>query len=267
MVTRNYKIDDNGEARPFFDDGDPKLTYEEAWFMAAVGEKIKDIDRKEQMRNPRKIEQKKTVLTPAVIEGWVEEARQKKHARRRKYAAVAACLVLGCCGTASVVNSVIPDTVIAGKNPPKVTEEGNNVIVKPGQGEAGENLGVKKVIIDNWNRIDTIKKMYPDLLIPRYIPEGYTFQMLNIEATELVQTYSYTFVNGKEVLHIVQDLGTDVKLIKDYDRSIETDAGIEIRMKEDMGKNGFFLFNNSVCNIEIELSDAEFKKIADALER
>ena len=263
VAAGRYRKNPDGETRPLFDDGDPKLSFEEAWFMAMVGAGLAG----EKNVYARKKMEKKPTLSVAVLEGWVETAQQKKRARRRRYMASAACIAVICCGTLGVANSLIPDSVIAGKNAANVTEEGNNTIVKIGDGEAGEVLGSDEIVEPDWNQVAKLKKNYPEMLVPGYVPEGYAFKELRIEVSELFNTYTYVYMQGEEQCEIVQVQGSDMKMIKNYSRIIVTESGIEVRIKEDECKNGFFFKEESLCNIEGEISDGDYIKIIDDLER
>ncbi|MCI5687075.1 MAG: hypothetical protein MR303_01030, partial [Emergencia sp.] len=175
--------------------------------------------------------------------------------------------MVACVGTFSVVNLLSPDDVIAGKNDPVMTEEGNNTIVKEGQGQPGENTGTEKITVNDWEKVSYVKKKYPQLLIPQYVPEGFEFTELVVEANEMFDTYTYNYAQGENILRIVQITGTEFKMIKDYDRSLETESGIEIRIKEDEEKTGHFLISDSMCAIECDLSDKQYEHMVEALER
>lgn len=181
--------------------------------------------------------------------------------------AAACCIMVACVGTFSAVNLLSPDDVIAGKNDPVMTEEGNNTIVKEGQGQPGENTGTEKITVNDWEKVSDVKKKYPQLLIPQYVPEGFEFTGLEIEETELFNTYVYLYTQGESRLRIVQITGTEFEMIKDYDRSLETESGIEIRIKEDEVKKGYFIMQEDLCSVEGDLSDSEYGVIAENLKR
>ena len=177
------------------------------------------------------------------------------------------CIVIVCAGTFSAMNLLVPDAAIAGKNGPVTMEDGNNTIVKDGRGEPGENAGEESIIVEDWKKVDGVKKKYPQLLIPQYVPEGYEFSKLEIAVTELFGTYTYTYVQNKNTLSIVQVVGTELEIIKGYDRKFSTEKGIEIRIKEDEGKTGHFFVGENVESIKGNLDDSEYALIADSLER
>ena len=211
--------------------------------------------------------EKKTKLDAEVLEGWVTAAREKSRARKRKYMAAISCVVIVCAGTFSAMNLLVPDAAIAGKNGPVTMEDGNSTIVKNNAEDPGANLGGDTMIETEWDKVATIKKNYPDLLIPGYVPEGYEFKELRVEVTEFFSSYSYMYTSEDGVIKFVQVTGAEVKIINDYNYLIETEKGIELRMKEDEKRNANFLLDNNVCTIEGELSEQEFGNIADNLER
>ena len=181
--------------------------------------------------------------------------------------AAACCVMVACVGTFSAVNLLSPDDVIAGKSDPVMTEEGNNTIVKEGQGQPGENLGGDTMIEPDWNRVATVKKNYPDMLIPGYVPEGYEFKELQVEVTEALHTYSYIYEKDGKNFQFVQIEGIELSVIPNYRRSITSKKGIEVKIKEDEEKSGHFLFSESACTIRGDLSDEEYALFIDELKR
>lgn len=202
-----------------------------------------------------------------MLEGWVAAAREKSRARKRRYMAAACCVMVACIGTFSAVNFLAPDDVIAGKNDPVTTEEGNNTIVKEGRGEPGENTGTEKITVNDWEKVAAVKKKYPQLLIPQYVPEGFEFAGLEIEANELFDTYTYNYEGKSGNLKIVQMVGVELTVIRDYDRSFKTSDGIEIRIKEDVERAAHFLIEENVATIIGDLSDEDYIQMVNGLER
>ncbi|MCI5687063.1 MAG: DUF4367 domain-containing protein, partial [Emergencia sp.] len=175
--------------------------------------------------------------------------------------------MVACVGTFSVVNLLSPDDVIAGKNDPVMTEEGNNTIVKEGQGQPGENLGGDTMIEPDWDKVAVIKKSYPDMLIPGYVPEGYEFKELQVSAMEEIEVFTFLFKQEEESLMIQQVLGAEMKVIKSYTRSMKTENGTEIRIKEDESKVAYCFIDESMYIIEGSISDEEYIRIVEKLER
>ena len=211
--------------------------------------------------------EKKTKLDAEVLEGWVTAAKEKSRARKRKYMTAISCVVIVCAGTFSAMNLLVPDAAIAGKNGPITTEEGNNTIVKEGRGEPGENAGKESIIVDDWKKVDGVKKKYPQLLIPQYVPEGYEFSELAVEASGLFNTYTYIFVQNEERFQLTQTVGTELEIIKDYDRAFKTDEGVEVRFKDDIEASIHFIIGKDLCTLIGSFSDEEYGRIVDALER
>ena len=211
--------------------------------------------------------EKKTKLDAEVLEGWVTAAREKSRARKRKYMAAISCVVIVCAGTFSAMNLLVPDAAIAGKNGPVTMEDGNSTIVKNNAEDPGANLGGDTMIETEWDKVATVKKNYPDLLIPGYVPEGYEFKELEISIMEKIKVFSFSFKQGEELFMIQKILGSEVNLIKNYTRSIKTESGTEIRLKEDEAKAAYFFVDESMYMIEGDISDEEYIKITEKLER
>lgn len=181
--------------------------------------------------------------------------------------AAACCVMVACVGTFSAVNLLSPDDVIAGKNDPVMTEEGNNTIVKEGQGQPGENTGTEKITVNDWEKVSYVKKKYPQLLIPQYVPEGFEFTELDVQVTEMLEVYAYTFNKEGVLLQLSQFIGGDTKAIKNYDRTLELENGLELQIKEDEMKSGYLMGDGVLYTILGNLSDEEFELIANGLER
>ena len=181
--------------------------------------------------------------------------------------AAVCCVMVACVGTFSAVNLLSPDDVIAGKNDPVMTEEGNNTIVKEGQGQPGENTGTEKITVNDWEKVSYVKKKYPQLLIPQYVPEGFEFTELVVEANEMFDTYTYIYSHNKEKIQLIQTIGTELEVIKDYDRFFETAGGVNVKIKEDIEVSAHFIIGEDLCALTGRLSDEEYGNIVDALER
>ena len=211
--------------------------------------------------------EKKTKLDAEVLEGWVTAAKEKSRARKRKYMAAISCVVIVCAGTFSAMNLLVPDAAIAGKNGPVTMEDGNSTIVKNNAEDPGANLGGDTMIETEWDKVATVKKNYPDLLIPGYVPEGYEFKELRVEVTEAFSSFIYTYERDNKLIKLIQSKGDGMKIIKNYSYTFETNDGIEIRMKEDEEKSANFFIEEDLCAIVGDLSEEEFGKITDSLER
>ena len=181
--------------------------------------------------------------------------------------AAISCVVIVCAGTFSAMNLLVPDAAIAGKNGPVTMEDGNSTIVKNNAEDPGANLGGDTMIETEWDKVATVKKNYPDLLIPGYVPEGYEFKELRVEVTEAFSSFIYTYERDNKLIKLIQSKGDGMKIIKNYSYTFETNDGIEIRMKEDEEKSANFFIEEDLCAIVGDLSEEEFGKITDSLER
>ncbi|WP_307726240.1 DUF4367 domain-containing protein [Senimuribacter intestinalis] len=211
--------------------------------------------------------EKKTKLDAEVLEGWVAAAKERSRARKRKYMAAISCVVIVCAGTFSAMNLLVPDAAIAGKNGPVTMEDGNSTIVKNNAEDPGANLGGDTMIETEWDKVATVKKNYPDLLIPGYVPEGYEFKELRVEVTEFFNSYSYTYEKEKSALRFTQITSTDLTIIKNYSYSFISNSGVEIKIKEDEEISASFIIDDNTYTIIGNLKEEEFAEIADSLEK
>lgn len=181
----------------------------------------------------------------------------------KRILAIASCFIIICAGTFSLKFAFDDDAVAtAGKNDNKVNEEGNNVVVKPGEGDAGENVGERTVTCDTWEAVKEIKKEYEKLLIPKYIPSKYNFKSLHIDEGSTIEQYTYLFSDGTDNLTIIQYVGGDTKIFNGYDRTIEQN-NMKVFVKEEADKRSFIQNGNSVVSVISNINDEEILKIFD----
>ena len=209
-----------------------------------IGEALRNQSRKER-------------LDLAQLEAWVEADRQKRRAKMKRILAIASCFIIICAGTFSLKFAFDDDAVAtAGKNDNKVNEEGNNVVVKPGEGDAGENVGENTITCKTWEAVDEAKEAYPKLLVPTYIPEGYKFKQLNIEGSTSAQKFVYQYQDNKKELEITQIAGTEISVFNDYDRKVLVN-GRPLLIKEQGQVCGFFQEKDYAIYILGDCSDNE----------
>lgn len=126
------------------------------------------------------------------------EAANKTKKRKRLYklvGGIAAVFVLILIGAVVAFNALSVD-VGADKNQKEeiVTEDG--VVIEDGGYGASDNTEGNVWVAKEWKEIPTTKKLYPQLMIPEYIPEGYDFEQLTVEQIETGDlTCEYIFSN------------------------------------------------------------------------
>lgn len=218
-----------------------------------IGEALRNQSRKER-------------LDLAQLEAWVEADRQKRRAKMKRILAIASCFIIICAGTFSLKFAFDDDAVAtAGKNDNKVNEEGNNVVVKPGEGDAGENTGGEEVVINKWEGIKTIKDQYDDLRTPEYVPEGCLFEKLTIEINHLTKKYTYYYSDGDKLLKIKQIYSDDTKVLYEYDRIVRS-GDLDVYIKDSDNKFAFCNFpNDEVIYVAGNYDDNIIEKIINNL--
>ena len=231
--------------------------YYDALIKKRIGEALRSEDRSEK-------------LDVEVLHAWVAADRKRRAIRRRRYAAVCACILLVCCAAFGMKTLTGSDDyyAVAGKNDPVTSEKDGNTVIKSGDGDMDENLGADVVVVNDWNMVETAKKTYPELVIPRYVPEGYEFEELHIEAVGESERYIYMYSSNKNTLTIIQTTDIDNKAIKNYGRSINTKDGLKIMIKEDVEKTaGCYLDQNCMLFIKGSISDEEMRSVIENLKR
>ena len=218
-----------------------------------IGEALRNQSRKER-------------LDLAQLEAWVEEDRQRRRAKVKRILAVASCFVILCLGTFSLKFMFDPDDSIAtaGKNDNKVTEEGNNVVVKPNEDGAGENIGGEEIIVREWAGINEIKKQYEDLVVPKHIPNGYNFDSLTINGNTAIKKYTYLFLKGNQSLIIDQMADSELAVVYDYDRKIQCEQH-ELLIDDRNEKIGYFVLDRGYVSIISDVSDNEMINIVNGI--
>ena len=207
-------------------------------------------------------------LDRAVLDAWIEEDNRKRAARRKRYMAVAACVLVLCIGTFGIKMILeTEDTVaVAGKGDDVVNESGNNVVIKNNREDVEENIGGEEIVVKNWEKVLDLQKEYEDMMIPGYVPEGYEFSKLEIMDNGVATEYAYIFNYNTVELRIEQIMGIDSVTYYEYDRVI-SDSSTDLMIKEDSGKCGFCKIKNGAIYIYSDCSDNDMLKIINAMKR
>lgn len=173
-------------------------------------------------------------LDRAVLDAWMEEDNRKRAAKRKRYMAVAACVLVICLGSFGIKMALeTEDTVaVAGKGDDVVNESGNNVVIKNNQEDVEENIGGEQIVVENWDKVKVVQQEYPEILIPEYIPSNYEFDSLVVEANESTKKFIYTYLSGNEYIEIKQVVGTNTSVFYKYNRKLNLENG-ELLVRED----------------------------------
>lgn len=197
-------------------------SYYDALIKQRIGEALRNQSKKER-------------LDLAQLEAWVEADRQRRRAKVKRVLAIASCFIIICAGTFSFKFAFDDDAIAtAGKGDNKVTESGNNAVVSPNEQDGDENVGIRTVTCRSLEDVDILKEQFPKLMEPHYIPEGYKFEKLTIEYSELMAKYSYEFTNKNNKLQITQIAGATATVFSEYNRKLQCDRGDVLIMEEDV---------------------------------
>lgn len=206
-------------------------------------------------------------LDRAVLDAWIEEDNRKRAARRKRYMAVAACVLVLCIGTFGIKMILeTEDTVaVAGKGDDVVNESGNNVVIKNNREDVEENIGVRTVTCTTWDAVEEAKETYPELITPGYVPTKYAFDLLKIQKNSIIENFTYTYSANDKTLEIKQIVGGEQTLIYDYDRKISCDK-YELIITEEVGKAGYCIMDDSIIAIIGDITDEEMVAIIDNIQ-
>lgn len=198
----------------------------------------------------------------------VDKSLAERRRRRKRIAGIAAGFVVVLLAGILACTNLTTD-VDADKNPKEeiITEDG--VIIEDGGWGSSDGEDNVRIIAD-WALVEKEKEIFPELLIPRYIPEGYEFEKLTIESlASSASTCEYLFKNSKndfiEIEIYAIKSGEESVSVTNVNRQLKTKKGIvyiqEMKIKIatiqiDDGKN---------VVIWHDLNDQELIKIVEDL--
>lgn len=197
----------------------------------------------------------------------VDKSLAERCRRRKRIAGIAAGFVVVLLAGILACTNLTAD-VDADKNPKEeiITEDG--VIIE--DGGWGSSDGEDNVwVIDKWEDVYGVRKVYNEFLIPEYIPKGYEFEKLSIEQIETGDvTSEYIFKADNFQLEIETRMKTTNRgslEIEDIVRSVECAKGI-IYIKETKNKIATIQLNDGIIvNIWCTLADDEIVSIVEGL--
>lgn len=197
----------------------------------------------------------------------VDKSLAERCRRRKRIAGIAAGFVVVLLAGILACTNLTTD-VDADKNPKEeiITEDG--VIIE--DGGWGSSDGEDNVwVIDKWEDVYGVRKVYNEFLIPEYIPKGYEFEKLSIEQIETGDvTSEYIFKADNFQLEIETRMKTTNRgalEIEDIVRSVECAKGI-IYIKETKNKIATIQLNDGIIvNIWCTLADDEIVSIVEGL--
>lgn len=202
----------------------------------------------------------KVSITVEELEALERADRQQRRKRRLRYFSMAAAVFFIC---VVALYALWPETAVpvsADKNTEQRVEEGNGeIIINEGDGTGQEGI----TIIDesNENNCAEWRDTVPGLAVPQYIPSGYSFNVLHIEAysdDSFLAQYSYER-NGVE-LYILQreyeNKGDKIRKVNGSAERFQTKLGEAYFIKE---KNGVYTSIVYINNGHVKITGLESK--------
>lgn len=215
-----------------------------------------------------RLEEKKVENTEAEAEVRTVVANTKTDKKRKLYIACGAVgFVIAVMICAFAINMFTTD-VGADKNPKDeiVTEDG--VIIE--DGGWGSSEGEDNVwVIEDWKDVESAKETVPDLLIPKYIPDGYQFKQLTINNfIENDITYEYLYFGScSELLEIeiISIKGGEVSSnINDVTKTLDTIKG-KVYIQSEKKIATIRLHDGTVIHLIGSQNDNEIVKIIESI--
>lgn len=202
------------------------------------------------------------------FQSMLSERKQVKWKKRRLRIAGFAALFMIVLVSAALVFRAFTTDVGANKNAPEeIIMEDGVVIEDKGWGSSGEDCWT----ITNWDEIETVKATFPDLMIPRYIPEGYEFEELTVERLNDRSTvYGYLFSNKTndkiEIEIFVAGMGESETKINHVAKIISSRNG-EIYLQQEERKIATIQMDDGISiRIWSNISEEDIVKLVEHLE-
>lgn len=160
----------------------------------------------------------------------LERADRKKRNRKKvKLVGVVAALLL-VCGVAA--HAALPDGLVAPVDADKnreqsVQEENGSVVINE---NGAEDEGITTYVEKSWDKVENMRKKFPELIIPDYVPDGYKFVELQVEHYVGVQYIPiYKYQKGDLELQIEEKVqqgqGENTSLLTGAEREVKTEKG------------------------------------------
>jgi len=189
--------------------------------------------------------------------------------RRKKRNALVACIVAAFIVGYLTYDDLVPE-VGADKNPKETIQTEDGVIIE--DGGYGSSDGEENVIVvTKIENLEDIKKIYPQMPIPSYVPESYVFNKMEITSLEegaFIAQYVYQNNNGLnnlEMEFIMLNKGELSFDINDVVREINTDNGKIYFQKAASKKATIELSSGLYVNIWADINDEEYIMILNGI--
>lgn len=167
-------------------------------------------------------------ITAEELKKLEQADRKKRNRKRASIVGIAAALILVCGVAAYAAWPKIAVPVDADKNNEQSVEEENGVVVINENGAEGESAVTRTE--KNWDKVADVRKDFPELVIPSYVPEGYEFVELKIEQYENMGYRAiYEFQKKDYTLRIedstYQEQGENAPILTGKERTVDTKKG------------------------------------------
>lgn len=198
----------------------------------------------------------------------VDKSLAERCRRRSRIAGIAAGFVVVLLVSILACTNLTKD-VDADKNPKEeiITEDG--VIIEDGgwgSSEYEDNIWMT----EDWDEVADAKEIYPQLIIPKYIPKDYTFDNLVIEAYATGDLmFEYVFYNNADIKlevegFIIQN-GAVSSEIKNVSRRINSRNGT-VYLQESEKKATIYINDGTSISIWHTLTDEELLKVINEMD-
>lgn len=133
----------------------------------------------------------------------IDKDQTARRRRKRRITGIAACFVAAI--LIGVFACSLPGSDVDADNNPKeeITTEDGVIIEDGGWGSSEEEDNVW--VTDDWEHVADAKKLFPDLLIPKYVPKAYNFSELCVETFSTgAITGTYSFISEEKERLIIE---------------------------------------------------------------
>lgn len=197
----------------------------------------------------------------------IDKDQTARRRRKRRITGIAACFVAAI--LIGVFACSLPGSDVDADNNPKeeITTEDGVIIEDGGWGSSEYDDNVWKT--DDWEHVEDAKKLFPSILIPEYIPEGYKFESLTVEnyiEDNITCEFIFSKNNGEqiEIEENITNLDASALQINDESKKLKCSKGT-IYIQSENKIATIQMDDGIIVYIIGDISDNSLKKIVQSL--
>lgn len=204
-------------------------------------------------------------ITVSDLEDMVSRHDRKTRKRTVRAAGFAALFIIVAAGIFFISGDYFD--VGADKNPKEQIVKDDMVVSK--DGGYGDDGGEDELVITEWDDVEDYELVFSSLLIPRYIPEEYSFDTLRIQEEQESVKYLYDFKNADIELQIHEYYYSgnldNMEIIESEEYFSSSKGRVYIQNENNMVKATIQMDGGIIVEIWGILNNNDIKKIIEGL--